>query len=413
MVAVDADQAGLVHDALAGLVARTPELAGAVKVEVRRVTALDTGATLEVLASDAASAFGLRPWLFVADELSAWPTTPGHRRLWSAVVSSLPKVAGSRLVVCTTAGSPSHWSHDVWLRAFDSDHWRASAVAGPCPWWSPADVEAARADLIDFEYRRLVLNEWAEGEDQLTSAEDVAAAVAHSGPLAPRRGVSYVLTLDVGLKRDRTALVVAHAERSESGPRVVVDRVHRWEGSQLRPVSLADVEASALELSRAYNRAPLVFDVHQAAHLAQNLRAKGVRTEEFVFSVANVSHLARTLYTLLRDHRLAIPDDDDLRRELAAVRLVETSPGMFRVDHDRGAHDDQAIAVGMAAAWLDAKGAHRPARLTSVAGQHVGASPAPRPNRRRASAQLVSTATVVERRRRELPTTEPAPGWRR
>lgn len=412
VVAVDQDQAALVHDALAGLVARTPELAGAVKVEVRRVTALATGATLEVLASDAASAFGLRPWFFVADELAAWPSTPGHRRLWSAVVSSLPKVAGSRLVVCTTAGSPSHWSHDVWLRALSSEHWRASAVAGPCPWWSPADIEAARADLIDFEFRRLVLNEWTEGEDQLTSAAAVAAAVVHSGPLAPLRGVSYVVALDVGLKRDATALVVAHAERTETGPRIVVDRLHRWKGTRTSPVDLTEVEAAAFHLSRSYNRAPLVFDVHQAAHLSQNLRARGVRTEEFVFSVPNINRLARTLYTLLRDHRLAIPDDEDLCRELAAVRLVETSPGMFRVDHHRGAHDDQAIAVGMASAWLEAKGAYRPARLVSAAGQVVGTPASPR--RRRLGAQMISAESIVERRRRDFPTYEPRPpglGW--
>ncbi|HEX8771497.1 MAG TPA: hypothetical protein VF711_12085, partial [Acidimicrobiales bacterium] len=213
----------------------------------------------------------------------------------------------------------------------------------------------------------------------------------------------------VGLKRDATALVVAHAERTDTGPRIVVDRLQRWKGTRARPVDLSEVEATAFELSRSYYRAPLVFDVHQAAHLSQSLRGRGVRTEEFVFSVANINRLARTLYTLLRDHRLAIPDDEDLCRELAAVRLVETSPGMFRVDHHRGAHDDQAIAVGMASAWLEAKGTYRPVRITSAAGRHVGAPSPASPRRRRVAAQMMSAENIIERRRRDFPTYEPRP----
>jgi phage terminase large subunit-like protein len=67
-VAADADQAALLLDALRGFAIRS-ELFGALKLEARRVTVVDTDARLEVLAADGASAYGLRPWLVVVDEL--------------------------------------------------------------------------------------------------------------------------------------------------------------------------------------------------------------------------------------------------------------------------------------------------------------------------------------------------------
>ena len=36
--------------------------------------------------------------------------------------------------------------------------------------------------------------------------------------------------------------------------------------------------------------------------------------------------------------------------ELANVRLRETSPGVYRMDHDPDKHDDQAIALALALA---------------------------------------------------------------
>jgi hypothetical protein len=59
-----------------------------------------------------------------------------------------------------------------------------------------------------------------------------------------------------------------------------------------------------------------------------------------------------TLFRLLRDHQLALYDDPDLLDELANVRLVETSPGSYRIDHDPDKHDDRAISLALAAQHL-------------------------------------------------------------
>jgi hypothetical protein len=68
--------------------------------------------------------------------------------------------------------------------------------------------------------------------------------------------------------------------------------------------------------------------------LAQRLRARGVRVTEVSFTPVLVGRLAIDLHVLLREHRLALPDDEGLLDELGTVRLRETRPGVFRLDHD-------------------------------------------------------------------------------
>jgi len=361
--AADADQARELLDALAGFVARTPGLGGTVKLEAARATVVRSEATLQVEASDAASAFGKRPWLVAIDELSQWPRTPNHTRLWGAIVSALPKRADSRLLVISMAGSPSHPSHRVWQRAQASADWRAARVSGPCPWWSASDVAATRAELTEAEYRQYVLAEWCESDDALTTEGDVAACVTHPGPLPPAPGRRYCLSVDVGTRRDRTAVAVAHTEATPAGRRVVVDRVLRWSGSRLRPVQLGEVEASLLRLHREYHGAPLVFDFHQAAQLTERLRAAGVRCVEYPFTVAGVNRLARVLHGALRDRAIGLPDDPELLAELREVRIVAVGPGLVKLDNPPGTHDDQAVAVAVAAAQLLERPTSQPARF--------------------------------------------------
>jgi len=345
--ATDADQAAIFMDALAGFVQRTPGLAGAVNLGARSVTVRATGASLTVESSDGASAYGTRPWLTVVDELGVWPSTANYRRLWSAIISAQPKVPDSRLVVIGTAGSPAGLGAEVWAQAEESPHWHTAKRPGPSPWWTETDVEAVRASLTSSEWRRLILCDWAEGDDALTTPEDVDACI-RSG-IATRAavpGVKYVAALDIGTRRDLTALVVGHTETRNAGRVVVIDRVLSWKPAPGQRVDLGEVEAAAQRLCREYS-APLRFDRMQAEQLTGNLTRAGIRTEEYIFSAAGASRLARSLAVALRDRALELPDDEETRREFLTTRLIETAPGTVKLQNPAGAHDDIVTAVGM------------------------------------------------------------------
>jgi phage terminase large subunit-like protein len=354
VIAADLDQSNRLLDKARGLIARSG-LGGMLRVEAHRLVNVRTGARMVALAADAPSAEGLlSPW-YVLDELPRWPDTTSARGMWTAAFSSLPKWRGAQLVVLGHAGDPGHWSYRLRERARTSEAWLFGHVPGPTPWLSSADLEEQRAVLLPSEYARRHLNVWAAGEDRLTSREDVLGCVGDYDVLDPVRGTRYAAALDVGLTHDRCVVTVAHRE---TDGRVVVDRQHTWQGSRARPVNLGEVEGFLRELWRAY-RCPIRVDPFQAVHLAQRLRADGIPVEEFAFSSQSVGRLAVTLYRLLADGLLLLPDDQDLVDELVNVRLRETQPGQYRIDHDPDRHDDRVISLALVAHRL----AEKPARM--------------------------------------------------
>jgi phage terminase large subunit-like protein len=167
-----------------------------------------------------------------------------------------------------------------------------------------------------------------------------------------------VITVDIGLKNDLTAVVVSHyeavpeEERRTTSWRVVIDRIETWRGSPAAPVQLAAIQESLLEAARTYRNVRMVFDPYQAAGVMQELRRNGIKVDEFTFTQASVGRLATTLVTAIRNKALALPRDPDLIDELARVRLIETSPNVYRLEHDAGRHDDRAIAIALAVTTL-------------------------------------------------------------
>ena len=68
-------------------------------------------------------------------------------------------------------------------------------------------------------------------------------------------------------------------------------------------------------------------------------------------------------------------DDRELLDELANVWLRETSPGVFRLDHDPGRHDDRAITLALAAHSLTEKA---PSGVGRAYGTQIAAARLPR-----------------------------------
>jgi hypothetical protein len=257
----------------------------------------------------------------------------------------------------TTAGSPGHFSRATYDVAGSDPSWRLSDLHGPAPWIDPAEVEAERRRLLPSVFARLWLNEWMAPEDSIADPGDIEACMTLEGPLAPVSGRSYTVALDLGTRNDRTAAAVGHGEAGVTGTRVVVDRLQVWEPRPGRPVSLDEVRLWLVELARSYNGATVLYDPSQAYLLVEQLRQAGVSTREFVFTASSVGRLATALVTALRGHLVDLPADGALRDELLAVRLREGSvPGVLRLDHLAGRHDDRAVVLGMLAESLTRQG---------------------------------------------------------
>lgn len=268
-LAADADQGRLAVDAIAGFVSRTPELAGRVEVQSRRVVVPASDASLEVLPADAPSAWGLNPhWLF-ADELANWADGPAARRLWEAASSAAAKRSDARMVVLTTAGSPDHFSFKVLEHARRSPLWRCSERRGPAPWMAVDRLEEQRQRLPDPVFAQLFLNEWTQAAGSFLDPAVVDAAFCLEGPALERdQRKVYAAGLDLGTVNDRTVLAIGHRD----GDGVVLDRMMTWEGSRKQPVDFAEVEAFIVEAHQRFNFS-LRLDPWQGLDLAQRLRS--------------------------------------------------------------------------------------------------------------------------------------------
>lgn len=365
--AADRDQAALLRDAISGFLRRTPEVTGALKVDNFQVTNPKTDAQLQIMASDTASSWGIRPYLTIVDEVGNWPDTREPKELWTSIFSSQPKTPDSRLVVATSPSDPGHWAYRILSDAIGSKAWRVAQIRGPVPWLSEDDLEEQKSLLPAWEYKRLVLGEWVEGGDKLSNVDDVEAAVVLDGPQDPpptwkKPRPKYVIGLDIGLKNDATVASVCHAEDDV----VVLDRQAVWQPTRDEPVQLDHVEAWLLQASRKYFNALVIYDPWNAALMTQNLNREKVRVEEFTFDERSVGRLAVTLHRLLQNRRLHIYDDEGLVDELLNVRIEEKSPGRYKLDHASGKHDDRVVSLALAAHWLVSRPArkkHDPAEL--------------------------------------------------
>ena len=157
-----------------------------------------------------------------------------------------------------------------------------------------------------------------------------AGRPAASGPAAPLRDRAGPRA-----KNDRTVIAVCHAgprpaptrrpsPRCRPGGAGPAARARRHPGA---PVQLADIEAVAHQAATAYRAAdpagPLAGDrVGPAAAPERGVGGRGVD-----LLPVSVGRLAMTLHLLLREHRLALPDDAELLDELATVRLRESPTG--------------------------------------------------------------------------------------
>jgi phage FluMu gp28-like protein len=196
---------------------------------------------------------------------------------------------------------------------------------------------------------RLHLNRWTAPSDRVARPEDLGACVTLlDWPLAHQRSHRYAIGLDIGMVKDRAVAAVCHVEVDGNARRLVLDQMQTWQGTQRDRVSLSAVEEWVLAASRSYGGARLHYDPYQAEQPAERLSRQGVRTQRATFSAGENSKRALLLHQLIRSHTLAIPDNPELIDELANVRLIETSPGVYRLDHDPNRHDDRAIALALA-----------------------------------------------------------------
>lgn len=196
-------------------------------------------------------------------------------------------------------------------------------------------------------------------ETSALTRDDIARCVDDIAQRAPAStdDNAHAVGLDVGLRRDATAIVVAHREcrsRADGGPPddlVVVDHVHTLKPGLIRKrhVQIEDVIHAVRRVHASYPGLVL-HDLHYSSAVAPPLQAAGVRTREVSMAPRAQAQRIELFLSLLAAGRLRLVNHPDLLRELQQARLKRHAGGRVTLEAPRraGAHDDVLDALLLA-----------------------------------------------------------------
>jgi len=348
IAAADADQARVVFDNIAGYLDRNPALRASVKTRKDEFQIRAQRSRIRIISSDVPSSWGLggthRRFRVIADELTAWPQERG-RELWTSLVSATGKVEDAQTIVLSNAGwdASRSWQWDVRETAKAQPWAHLFSASGVIATWVTRDwIERMRALLPPTAFDRLINNRWTSDHgDFVTKAQWARCVDLTRRPTAQGSGRHFA-GLDLGLRRDRTALAVVHRE----GELVVLDDLQVWEGSRADPVSIAAVERAVLDLATRFPGLQLVADPWEMQGSIERLKGR-LRVVEYRFSASSVGKLSSVLYNAITTARLRVYPDPELEAEILGLRVIPTASG-WKFDHAVAGYSDQAVAVALA-----------------------------------------------------------------
>lgn len=226
-----ADQAAIIFDTAAAMVARSPALSAMTMSYRRELRVPSLGASYRVISAEAGTAQGLNLHAAIIDELHVWP----NRDLYDALVMATGARTQPLVFIATTAGDDEHGiCAEVHRRAEavrdglapdptllpviyaapkEAD-WQNEAVWRACnpalgKFRSLEEMRSAARQALEVPgreapFRRFYLNQW--GVNQATRWLDLAAwdAGATGTPLVPGRPA--FLGLDLSTNKDLSAL---------------------------------------------------------------------------------------------------------------------------------------------------------------------------------------------------------------
>jgi hypothetical protein len=387
----DQDQARLLRDAIGKLLFLNPWLANILTVEAYRVKNERTGSILEIISSDAPTAYGLTPDFLICDEVTHWR----KRDLWDALLSSAAKRSTCMLVCIQNAGLEDDWQWTTREAIRKDSGWYFSRLDGPVASWISPELLAEQERLLPpIAYRRLWLNEWTSGgSDCLTQETIDAAFLEHLRPLTCAIDpYSFVAGLDLAVSRDASALVILGVNRTRNDHgRIVLAHTRVWRPSKGAKVNLQDVEDCIVDLHNRFQLKALNYDPFAAQQMAGRIGAVGAGVQaktlmkyfqtgkvpmvEVPQTGQNLQKQATALLEGFNDRRVSCYPEPDLRRDLMRLRIEErsygyrlVSPHVANATAGMGtAHGDLASAFSLAMlAAAELAGKKIPAKVGSM-----------------------------------------------
>ena len=203
-----------------------------------------------------------------------------------------------------------------------------------------------RAQLREGAYRRLHLNQRTSGAEAFITAEQWDACVDPTlTPLAPTPDIPVFVGLDLATRGDDCG-VVALCGDGPGRARVAFHAV--WRTSKRDPLSLDAVKNYLKAKANEYRIGGIFYDPSQAYLLAEQLSQAGLRMIEVKQTLGELGPRGMQMFEAVRDRRLRVYADDDLRRAALNATAREVSTGLHLVKSGRQRKIDLLVALSFA-----------------------------------------------------------------
>jgi hypothetical protein len=359
LIAPRRDQTRILLDSVSGLLdllgVAHEKLASGIRVEGLRTS-------VEVTTADGVAPRGPTSVCVVIDEAAMLPYLAGSagqdRELIASAKPTLATTGGTLIVLSTPLGREGvhyervealHGQLDGRGVAFVAATW----VMNPDKFPDEASTRVLEED--DRVWRREYAAIPGEADNSAFAADDIECCVDRGrryNDAVP--GLRYAVGFDEGGRRAARALIVAHRElrHAPAGHQevTVVDFVRRWPPGQ--QVDHDAVMRDVAAIAKRYNGATVVRDNFAGDAVASALARHETASNEVSMSSSAQAERFRDLQRLVESHRLRLPEDEQLLREMRGLRETLHQGGRvaFAKGNGKGEFDDLVDALALATA---------------------------------------------------------------
>ena len=337
-VAVDFEQAGLLHEDAARTFQENADLRDLVTITKNEIRLKHhPRSIIRTIASDAASAYGLRPTRLNVDEFAEWT----KEAMWYAIYTGLGKGPDPRCRIITSpTWDPNCLGRRVFDHALTDPAWRVIELGPVATWISPDFLAAQKRILPAHVYETKHEGRWTDAGGAWFPRETIKAIFVDT---SPEGAGPEAIGLDVAITRNATAIVKVRRVHGL----IIVDHISTFEPRRGQQIDLEEVEEEVEAVAKRY-RCPVVFDPYQAVYLAQRLTRRGVQMVEYAFTSEKRKALFANLADVISRGVLRSRPNPTLERELLGMEVVQMGSGNWRVDHKQQGRDDVVVGLGLA-----------------------------------------------------------------
>jgi phage terminase large subunit-like protein len=324
-----------------------------------RITFPQTGAFVQAIGGDYASAAGAHPTFTSADELWGF-CSERSRRFFDELIMVPTQLISVRLTT-THAGyeNESELLLEMYKRGMalpeiapglhGGDHmlffWSNVPLA---PWQTQDWLDEMRRLTRPIQYLRQFENKFVSSENVFIDPEQWARCVNPDwAPPVADPELRIFVGIDGSVKHDASSIVATTFDDKAQLVKLVFHR--SFFPSPDDPIDFEEsIEHTLLDLKKRFCVVKVLFDPHQLQASMQRLAKAGLRVEEFAQTTSNLTAASQALYDLIQGRGLMVYPDKVMRSAISRCVAVESMRG-WRIAKEKNSHQiDVVVALAQA-----------------------------------------------------------------